>query len=79
MPTDANKIVLAILMAWYFLIRFHYQSIARLTHPVQADIPLSDRLLNASTRRRGVIAVSRMSQERATATTMAYSTERVAL
>ncbi|HEY9087887.1 MAG TPA: isoprenylcysteine carboxylmethyltransferase family protein [Anaerolineaceae bacterium] len=49
MPTDANKIVLAILMAWYFLIRFHYQSIARLTHPVQADIPLRDRLLNAST------------------------------
>lgn len=49
MLTDANKIVLVILMAWYFLIRMHYQSIARLTHPSQPGVPLRDQLLNAST------------------------------
>jgi len=49
MPTDANKIVLAVMIVWYFLVRMHYQDIARHRlphHPVQ---PRREQLLNLST------------------------------
>lgn len=49
MPTDASKIVLAILMIWYFLIRMYYQETLRHQRPHQPLLPLGEQLLNAST------------------------------
>lgn len=49
MPTEANKIVLSIMMIWYFLIRMYYQDTARHERPHQPLLPLREQLLNAST------------------------------
>ena len=49
LPADANKVVLAILMVGYFLIRMYYQDTARHTHPAQQIVSLRQQLMGAST------------------------------
>jgi protein-S-isoprenylcysteine O-methyltransferase Ste14 len=49
LPADANKVVLAILMVGYFLIRMYYQDTARHTHPAQQTVSLAEQWMGAST------------------------------